>query len=61
MEGVGQLAIFRDFLERVRPEVECCRMIDVAQSLEAVPVARVIAGPIAGRAGTVAWQEARRV
>jgi undecaprenyl phosphate-alpha-L-ara4FN deformylase len=61
MEGVRQLPIFRDFLERVRPQVECCRLIDAAHRLEAVPVARIIAGPIAGRAGTVAWQETARV
>src|SRR5262249_40529206 len=54
MEGVGQLPIFRDFLERVRPRVEYCRLLDVAQRLDAVPVGRIIRAPIAGRSGTVA-------
>jgi undecaprenyl phosphate-alpha-L-ara4FN deformylase len=61
MEGVRQLPIFRDFLEHVRAQAECGRLIDVARSLEASPVARIIPGPIAGRAGTVAWQETARV
>lgn len=57
MEGIRQLAHLRHFLETVRDRVQCVRLIDVAQRLDAVPVARVVCGPIAGRAGSVAWQE----
>jgi peptidoglycan/xylan/chitin deacetylase (PgdA/CDA1 family) len=60
MEGVRQLPLLRDLLTAVRAEVRCVRLIDLVPHLEAVPVARVVPGPIAGRAGTVARQEAVR-
>lgn len=60
MEGRQQLPLLRDFLESLRDEVEVLRLIDVAERLDAVPVAPVIAGPIAGRHGTVAWQDRPR-
>jgi undecaprenyl phosphate-alpha-L-ara4FN deformylase len=58
MEGLRQLPIFRDFLSALRGQGTHLRLIDVAARLETVPVARVVPGPIAGRAGTVARQEA---
>jgi undecaprenyl phosphate-alpha-L-ara4FN deformylase len=57
MEGIRQLPLLRDFLAALRGQVTWLRLIDVAERLEAVPVGRVAPGPIAGRAGTVAWQE----
>jgi undecaprenyl phosphate-alpha-L-ara4FN deformylase len=60
MEGIRQLPHLRDFLGSLRGQVTYLRLIDVAERLEAVPVARVVPGPIAGRAGTVAWQGAAR-
>jgi undecaprenyl phosphate-alpha-L-ara4FN deformylase len=57
MEGIQQLPILRDFLSALRGQVTHPRLIDVAERLEAVPVAHVVRGPIPGRAGTVAWQE----
>jgi len=57
MEGLQQMPLFRDFLNTVRGEVTFTRLIDAARGLEAVPTARVVPGPIAGRAGAVAWQE----
>ena len=56
MEGIRQLPLLRDFLTALRGQVTYLRLIDVAARLETVPVARVVPGPIAGRAGTVAWQ-----
>jgi len=58
MEGVRQLPLLRDFLSALRGQATHLRLIDVAARLGTVPVARVVPGPIAGRAGTVAWQEA---
>jgi undecaprenyl phosphate-alpha-L-ara4FN deformylase len=60
MEGLRHVPWFRDFLTAVRDRVTFTRLTDVARQLDAVPVARVVAGPIAGRAGTVAWQESAR-
>jgi undecaprenyl phosphate-alpha-L-ara4FN deformylase len=60
MEGMSHLPILRDFLETVRDEVQFTCLIDVAMQLNSVGVARVVIGPIAGRAGTVAWQEGTR-
>jgi peptidoglycan/xylan/chitin deacetylase (PgdA/CDA1 family) len=60
MEGMPHLPILRDFLDAVRNEVQCTRLIDVAEQLGSAPVGRVVIGPIAGRAGTVAWQEGTR-
>lgn len=60
MEGMPHLPILRDLLETVRDEVRFTRLIDVAEQTPAADVGRVIAGPIAGRAGTVAWQERSR-
>lgn len=57
MEGMPHLPILRDLLEAVRDQVRFTRLIDVAEQRHAVGVGRVIVGPIAGRAGTVAWQE----
>jgi undecaprenyl phosphate-alpha-L-ara4FN deformylase len=55
MEGIRQLAHLRRFLETADAPV--FRLTDIATQLGDVPVARVVPGPIAGRAGTVAWQE----
>jgi len=60
MEGIAQLPILRHFLSAVRGQATHPRLIDVAERLETVPPARVVAGAIAGRAGTVAWQESVR-
>jgi undecaprenyl phosphate-alpha-L-ara4FN deformylase len=57
MEGVRQLPILRHLLETLRAQVAFTRLIDVAERTQSAPVARVVPGPIAGRAGTVAWQE----
>ena len=57
MEGVRQLPHLRDLLQALRGEVTFLRLIDVAQGLHEVPVARVVARAIAGRAGTVAQPE----
>lgn len=60
MEGCRQQPHLRDLLEALRGEATVARLIDVARQLPAVPSARVVAGPIDGRAGTVAWQEVPR-
>ena len=60
MEGIRQLPILQHFLSALRGQVEFRRLIDVAERLEGVPAGRVVTGPIAGRAGTVAWQESAR-
>ena len=60
MEGRQQLPLLRAWLESVRGEVEVLRLIDVAERLDGVPTAAVVAGPITGRHGTVAWQERPR-
>jgi undecaprenyl phosphate-alpha-L-ara4FN deformylase len=60
MEGMPHLRILRDFLEAVGTEVQFTRLIDVAEQLRSPQVGRVVIGPIAGRAGTVAWQEGTR-
>ena len=58
MEGIRQRPLLRDFLSALRGQATYLRLTDVAERLDTVPVARVVPGPIAGRAGTVAWQEA---
>lgn len=58
MEGIRQLPLLRHFLSALRGQATYLRLIDVAERLDTVPVARVVPGPIAGRAGTVARQEA---
>jgi undecaprenyl phosphate-alpha-L-ara4FN deformylase len=60
MEGIRQLPHLRHFLEALRPDVEVLRLIDIARDLHDVPAARVVLGPIAGRAGLVAWEEGVR-
>jgi undecaprenyl phosphate-alpha-L-ara4FN deformylase len=60
MEGMPHLPLLRDLLESVQREVRWRRLIDVAQEARSAPAARVVIGPIAGRAGTVAWQERAR-
>jgi len=60
MEGIRQLPHLRDFLSALQGQATFLRLIDVAERLDSAPVARVVPGPIAGRAGTVAWQEAAR-
>jgi undecaprenyl phosphate-alpha-L-ara4FN deformylase len=60
MEGIQHLPILRDFLDAVRNEAQFTRLIDVAEQLGSAEVGRVVIGPIAGRAGTVAWQEGAR-
>jgi undecaprenyl phosphate-alpha-L-ara4FN deformylase len=57
MEGIRHLPILRDLLDAVRNEAQFARLIDVAEQLGSAPAGRVAIGPIAGRAGTVAWQE----
>ena len=57
MEGRQQLPLLRDLLQALRGEVDVLRLIDVAEQLDSVPTAAVVAGPIVGRHGTVAWQE----
>jgi undecaprenyl phosphate-alpha-L-ara4FN deformylase len=60
MEGIRQLPHLRHFLEAARSRATVLRLIDIATALDDVPLARVVTGPIEGRAGTVAWQEAPR-
>ena len=60
MEGCRQLPLLRDLLSVIRAEATVLRLIEVAEHLPAMPVARVVPGPIAGRSGTVAWQETAR-
>jgi undecaprenyl phosphate-alpha-L-ara4FN deformylase len=60
MEGIRQLPHLRDLLDALRSQATFLRLIDVARDARNVPVARVVAGPIAGRAGTVAWQDGSR-
>ncbi len=57
MEGRAQLPIFKFWLQSLRDQVSHPRLIDIAGALRDVPVAPVVAGPIEGRHGTVAWQE----
>lgn len=57
MEGMTHLPLLRDLLESVRSEVRFTRLIDAAERIQDAPVAHVTVAPIAGRAGTVAWQE----
>jgi len=57
MEGVRQLGHLQHLLEAVQERGPIMRLADVAAQLGELPVARVVPGPIAGRAGTVAWQE----
>lgn len=57
MEGIRQLPVLQNLLAAVREQATFMRLIDVAEGLGAVPVARVILAAIAGRAGTVAWQD----
>lgn len=56
MEGRAQLPIFKHWLQSLRGQVTFSRLIDHAATLHDVPLARVAAGPIEGRHGTVAWQ-----
>ena len=58
MEGIRQLPHLRHLLETIRSRVQIVRLIDLASAAGPVPVARVVAGTIAGRSGTVACQEA---
>jgi len=64
MEGLRQLPHFCAMLERLRGRAGFTRLIDVAHALQKtpdqLPVVRVVAAPIVGRAGTVAWQESAR-
>lgn len=60
MEGMAHMPLLRHLLESVRHEVRWSRLIDVAEQTTAAAVAQVIVGAIAGRAGTVAWQERAR-
>jgi undecaprenyl phosphate-alpha-L-ara4FN deformylase len=57
MEGIRQLPHLRCLLERIKQRLPIRRLIDIAGEVAAAPVARVILGPIEGRAGSVAWQE----
>jgi undecaprenyl phosphate-alpha-L-ara4FN deformylase len=57
MEGMPHLPILRHFLDAVSQEVQFTRLINVAEQLRSAELGRVVIGPIAGRAGTVAWQE----
>ncbi|MFN8627906.1 MAG: polysaccharide deacetylase family protein [Candidatus Binatia bacterium] len=60
MEGMAHMPLLRDLLESVRAEVRFTRLIDVAEQTREAPVGQVARAPIAGRAGTVAQQEAER-
>ena len=60
MEGMPQLPILRDLLEAVNGDLRFMRLTEVAQEHPSPPVSRVIVAPIAGRAGTVTWQEGAR-
>jgi len=57
MEGREQLPLLRDWLETLRGEVEFRRLIDVAEAAPSLPLGHVVVAPVAGRHGTVAWQE----
>jgi peptidoglycan/xylan/chitin deacetylase (PgdA/CDA1 family) len=56
VEGLRHLPLFEALLDALRERVAFVRLIDVAESLDAVrlPVCAVADRPIAGRAGTVA-------
>ena len=60
VEGMRHLDLFAALLDDLRGTVELVRLIDVAGRLDpaALPNAAVAPRPIAGRAGTVATQEA---
>jgi undecaprenyl phosphate-alpha-L-ara4FN deformylase len=57
MEGIRQLPHLEAWLGAVRRTAEVVRLIDAARRLDSVPVRRVVIASIAGRAGTVAWEE----
>ena len=57
MEGRAQLPWLRDWLESLRGDVPVLPLREIAARLDAVPTANVVVGPIAGRHGTVAWQD----
>ncbi len=57
MEGRQQLSIFRAILDELRQAAQVVRLIDLADGLRDLPVARVTAKAIEGRHGTVARQE----
>ena len=59
VEGMRHRDLFEALLDVLLPEVEFVRLIDVAEQLppDSLPPGRVVARPIAGRAGTVATQE----
>jgi len=58
VEGLRHLPLFEALLDALRDRVSFVRLIDVADQLDsaALPAHRVVAAPIAGRAGTVATQ-----
>ncbi len=60
MEGMPHLPLLRDFLDAIRGEVRITRLTEVAEEHQAAAVSRVLVAPVAGRAGTVAWQEEPR-
>lgn len=60
MEGMPHLPLLRHLIESLRREVRWTRLIDVAHAVGTATAARVVIAPIAGRAGTVAWQERAR-
>ncbi|HVM97392.1 MAG TPA: polysaccharide deacetylase family protein [Candidatus Acidoferrales bacterium] len=60
MDGRGQLSWLKAWLKSVQQQAPIVRLIDVVEQLDEVPYARVIPGPIEGRAGAVAWQESPR-
>jgi peptidoglycan/xylan/chitin deacetylase (PgdA/CDA1 family) len=57
MEGRQQLGWMRDWLRALVPRARIVRLIEIAADHTDAPVAEVAPGPIAGRAGTVAWQQ----
>lgn len=59
VEGMRHRTLFEALLDALLPGVEFVRLIDVAEKLhlDTLPVGRIVARPIAGRAGTVATQE----
>lgn len=58
VEGLRHLPLFEALLDALRERAAFVRLVDVAERLDAarLPARRLLAAPIAGRAGTVATQ-----
>lgn len=57
MEGRQQLAWMRDWIRALAKRADILRLVEIAEYHADAPASRVAAEPIAGRAGTVAWQQ----